>query len=100
MYGAWEEMLSHCLARHKGITTNTPKSKVLGDLLGRLSFILVQFNARAEEPFLIGQASTSNYTQHALGSSFVHVCFMLVMGMIISLHYAHIWDQRDLAHAR
>ena len=35
------------LARREAIITNSPKSEVLCDLFGRLSFILIQSNARA-----------------------------------------------------
>ena len=35
------------LARREAIITNSPKSKVLCNLFGRLSFILIQSNARA-----------------------------------------------------
>ena len=35
------------LARRQAIITNSPKSKVLCVLFGRLSFILIQSNARA-----------------------------------------------------
>eukprot|EP00731_Ephydatia_muelleri_P001253 Em0001g1253a len=35
------------LAKREAIITNSPKSEVLCNLLGKLSFILIQFNARA-----------------------------------------------------
>ena len=57
-----------CLARQEGISKNTLKSKVLGDIFGRLSFILIEVNARA---FLPNQSLPSKLklTQHAMGSS-------------------------------
>ena len=49
-YSAWGVEACHAfffLARCEAIITNSPKSKVLCDLFGRLSFILIQSNARA-----------------------------------------------------
>ena len=49
-YGAWGVEACNAfslLARHEAIITNSPKSKVLCNLYGRLSFILIQSNARA-----------------------------------------------------
>ena len=49
-HGAWGVEACNAfsfLARREGIITNTPKSKVLGDLFGSLSFILIQSNTRA-----------------------------------------------------
>ena len=49
-YSAWEVVACNAfsfLARREAIITNSPKSEVLCDLFGRLSFILIQSNARA-----------------------------------------------------
>ena len=49
-YGAWgvETCNAFCfLAKRESIITNSQKSEVLCNLLGKLSFILIQFNARA-----------------------------------------------------
>ena len=82
-YGAWEVEACKAfsfLARQEGIITDTLKSKVLGDLLGRLSFILIQSNTRAALA-RSGLVLILKLTQHALGSSFsfVHVCVMFVI---------------------
>ena len=49
IYSAWGVEACHAfsfLARGETIITNSPKSKVLYDLFGKLCFILIQSNAR------------------------------------------------------
>ena len=59
-------------ARREGIMANTPTPKVLGDLFGRLSFILMQSN---EEPFSLVWALSSNLNtqRHSLISNFMYL---------------------------
>ena len=45
--GESKHVMLSLFARHEAILTNSPKSEVLCDLFGRLSFILIQSNARA-----------------------------------------------------
>ena len=81
-HGAWGVEACNAfsfLARREGIITNTPKSKVLGDLFGRLSFILIQSNTRAI------LARSGLVLDHDVDSEFFfNVCFMFVILVKIS----------------
>ena len=47
VFGESKHVMLSLFARHEAILTNSPKSEVLCDLFCRLSFILIQSNARA-----------------------------------------------------
>ena len=96
-YSAWGVEACNAfsfLARCEAIITNSPKSKVLCDLFGRLSFILIQSNARA---ILARQNDLGSIFSFVL--SFFHVCKLIityVMRLLIVINAQKIWLKQDV----